>query len=646
VQRAFALITPAAAAVSQSVRTARGAGASPPEQRCSVAPLQAAYHYPLTPTELPPITDPRSAAPPRNAPGSADAWRGLALLALTLAAYWPALLGDFVWDDDAHVTRMALRSLDGLRDIWVKLGATQQYYPLLHSAFWIEAKLWGDYVLGYHLVNVVLHVIAACLVVTVCQRLSIKGAWLAGAIFALHPVNVESVAWISEQKNTLSLVFYLLAALAYLRFDDARKPRDYAAASALFACALLTKTVTASLPAALLVVFWWKRGADARERGRRIEWTRDVLPLVPWFLVAAASGLFTAWVERHLIGAEGSEYNLDVLQRALLAGRVIWFYFDKLLWPTNLIFTYPHWTVDARVAWQYAFDVGLVAIAAWFWTLRVRTRAPLAALLFFGGSLFPVLGFLDIYPFRYSYVADHFVYLASLGVIVPLAAVATLAVEQVILPAWLRRAQDVSPARITPAAKLGALSSCAVLALLVTLATLSNRQSRMYADAKTLYRATLARNPDDWMAHQNLGIIYSRGALHRAEAIEQFEDVIRLKPEHNRAHYNLGLQLYISGRGPEAVEHFQKAIKYAPTNKLIVGYSLEFLGTIYTSMPGRLPEAIATLDSAVALRPDDAESRHALGLALQNAGRAAEAKVQLDSAAVLRPDLFGRLGSR
>lgn len=546
---------------------------------------------------------------------SADAWRGLALLALTLAAYWPALLGDFVWDDDAHVTKTALRSLAGLRDIWLKLGATQQYYPLLHSAFWIEAQLWGDYVLGYHLVNVVLHVIAACLVVTLCQRLSIKGAWLAGALFALHPVNVESVAWISEQKNTLSLVFYLLAALAYLRFDDARKTRDYAVASVLFACALLTKTVTASLPAALLVVFWWQRG--------RIQWKRDVLPLVPWFLVAAASGLFTAWVERHLIGAEGSEYNLDVLQRALLAGRVIWFYFDKLLWPTNLIFTYPHWTVDAKVAWQYAFDTGLLSLAAWFWMLRSRTRGPLAALLFFGGSLFPVLGFLDIYPFRYSYVADHFAYLASLGVIVSFSAAATYAFEAIGAPAWRRLAQ------------------VAAGALLASLAVLSNFQSRMYLDAKTLYRATLERNPDDWMAHQNLGLIYSRGALHRAEAITQFEDVIRLKPEHNRAHYNLGLQLFISGRGPEAIEHFQKAIQYAPKNPLIVGNSLMFLGTIYTSMAGRLPDAIATLDSAVALRPNDGESRHALGLALQKAGRAAEAKVQLDSAAVLRPDLFG-----
>lgn len=592
----------------------------------------------MTPTESCPISDTPRSSTPRDAPGSADAWRGLALLAVTFAAYWPAMFGQYLWDDDAHVTKSGLRSLAGLHDIWFKLGATQQYYPLLHSAFWAEAQLWRDYTVGYHATNVVLHVIAACLVVTLCERLEVRGAWLAGAIFALHPVNVESVAWISEQKNTLSLVFYLLAALAYLRFDGERKPRDYAIASALFACALLTKTVTASLPAALLVVFWWKRG--------QLQWKRDVLPLVPWFAVAAASGLFTAWVEHHLIGAEGTEYNLDAVQRVLLAGRGIWFYLGKLLWPSNLIFTYPHWAVDTKVAWQYAFDASLLVLAGWFWTLRSRTRAPLAAMLFFCGSLFPVLGFIDIYPFRYSYVADHFVYLASLGVIVSLSAAAASALERVSTSEWLRRARSGSDALVTPRAKLGALASAAVFALLVTLAVLTHAQSAMYSDPKTLYKTTIARNPDDWMAHQNLGIIESRGARYRADAILQFEDVIRLKPEHNRAHYNLALQLFISGRGPEAIEHFRKAIQYAPNNALIVGNSLEFIGMIYTSMPGRLPGAIAILDSAVALRPGDGESRHALGLALQKAGRAAEAKVQLDSAAALRPDLFGKLAPR
>lgn len=528
-------------------------------------------------------TDPTAPAP-RAKRSSADAWRGLALLALTLCVYWPALFGDFVWDDDAHITKTALRSFDGLHRIWFEIGATQQYYPLLHSAFWIEARLWGDAVLGYHLLNVVLHVIAACLVVTLGQKLSIKGAWLAGALFALHPVNVESVAWISEQKNTLSLVFYLLAAIAYLKFDEARRPRDYAIAVALFTCALMTKTVTASLPAALLVVFWWKRG--------RIEFKRDVLPLLPWFVMAAASGLFTAWVERHIIGAAGSEYNLDVLQRVLLAGRVICFYISKLVWPANLIFTYPHWTVDAHAGWQYDFDLVLIAASIAFWAIRSRTRAPLAALLFFGGSLFPVLGFLDIYPFRYSYVADHFAYLASLGLIIPASAGIALAYE-----------------RAGAAASKGI--RIAVGVALLVLAGLSNLQSRIFRDPITLYRATIARNPDSWMAHQNLGRILSR-TTHRDEEIAEYEAVLRLKPNHARAHYSLGVALFLSDRGPEAVDHFEKAMQFEPKNPLIVGYSHFFLGVILTKMPGRLDEAIGHLEEAVRMRPDDPESRAAL----------------------------------
>ncbi len=220
--------------------------------------------------------------------------------ALTIAvflAYLPAWNGAFIWDDDAHVTKPELRSWYGLYRIWFDLGATQQYYPLMHSAFWIEHKLWGDSPLGYHLVNIFLHVLVALMVVVLLSKLKIPGAYLAGAIFALHPVQVESVAWITELKNTLSAVLYLAAAWLYLCFDENRKKRFYMGALVVFVLCLLSKTVTATLPAALLVVFWWKRG--------RLSWRRDVLPLVPFFVLGAAAGLFTAWVERKLIGAEG-----------------------------------------------------------------------------------------------------------------------------------------------------------------------------------------------------------------------------------------------------------------------------------------------------------------------------------------------------
>ena len=289
-----------------------------------------------------------------------------------------------LWDDDAHLTKPELQSLSGLGRIWTDPGATQQYYPLLHSAFWIEHTLFGDAMLGYHVTNVLLHATAAILAVAVLMRLGLPGASLAGILFTVHPVCVESVAWVSEQKNTLSLVFYLLAGLAYLRFDRGRgqsgSARRYATASILFVAALLSKTVTATLPAALLVIAWWRRG--------RIEWKRDIVPVLPWFVLSLVSGTVTAVVERTLIGAEGSQFSLSLAARLFMAGRVIWFYLGKLVWPFDLVFVYPRWDL-ATGAWIGALGVvaALGATAA-LWSLRRRWRGPLAAWLFFVGSLF------------------------------------------------------------------------------------------------------------------------------------------------------------------------------------------------------------------------------------------------------------------
>ncbi len=198
----------------------------------------------------------------------------------------------FIWDDHAHVTRPELRSWYGLFRIWFDLGATQQYYPMLHSAFWVQYWFWDDATLGYHLVNILLHATVAVMVAMILRQLAIPVAYLAAAIFALHPVHVESVAWITELKNTLSAVFYLGSAMVYLRFDQQRRISLYLWALCLF---VLSKTVTATLPAALLLIFWWQRG--------HLEWKKDIMPLLPFFLIGAVFGIFTSWVERTQIGA-------------------------------------------------------------------------------------------------------------------------------------------------------------------------------------------------------------------------------------------------------------------------------------------------------------------------------------------------------
>ena len=517
----------------------------------------------------------------------------ISIFCAVLIAYWPALNGGFLWDDDRHITSPVLESWHGLWRIWFEVGATQQYYPLLHSAFWLEHRLWGDAVLGYHLTNLAFHAVTACLVVILMRRLALPGAWLAGLLFALHPVCVESVAWISEQKNTLSAVFYVSAALVYLSFDQSRRRSSYWLATLLFTMALLTKTVTATLPAGLLIVIWWRRG--------RLSLRRDIAPLMAWFAGGASAGLFTAWVERRFIGAEG---GLSLMDKCLLAPRIMLFYLAKLVWPFDLTFVYPRWTVDASVWWQYLFPLGLLMLGAGLMVLARKHRGPLAGFLYFAVTLAPVLGFVDVYPFVYSYVADHFQYLASLGIIVPAAAV-------------LARRKWV-----------GGL-------LVAGLGCLSWSQSKMYVDAETLYRETLARNPSCWLAENNLGalLLDSPGGL--AEAMEHLEASVRLNPGNAQPHNNLGMALArIPGRLTEAIGQFQTAVEIQPRYL----QARNNLGVALSRVPGRMPEAIAQYQAAVAIDPGYLEAHNNLGNAYAAGGRPEEAISEYRTAIKLNPD--------
>lgn len=540
---------------------------------------------------------------------------GLLLLAATLVAYLPALNGALLWDDNMHVTRPDLQSLHGLWRIWFDLGATQQYYPLLHSAFWLEHRLWGDAVLGYHLVNVAMHVASAFLIVLIVRRLSLPGAWLAGFAFALHPVCVEAVAWISEQKSTMSGLFYLAAALAYLHFDRTRRRSRYFLAFAFFLMALMSKSVTATLPAALLIIFWWERG--------RLGWRRDALPLLPWFATGAAAGLFTAWVERapQLIGAQGAQYSLTLAQRLLLAGRIPWFYAAKAFWPVDLIFTYSHWKIDAGEFYQYSFPAALVAVACAFGWLARKNRGPLAAFLFFLATLFPALGFLNVYPFRYSYVADHFQYLALLGIVIPLAVWTTV---------LARRVPSRMAAVVLPVLCLTAYGA------------LTHRQSGMYRDYETLFRATLTRNSGSSFVHSNLGVILMSTGR-EAEAASEFETAVHLTPGDPDYRVNLGLALaQVPGRMPDAIAQYRAALRISPN----LPTAHLNLGLAYTSIPGRLPEAIEEYRQAIAeyrtaLRGelDLWQAHFNLGMAYgQMPGREAEAIGEYRTALRMKPD--------
>lgn len=560
-------------------------------------------------------------------------WRKIAIVFVaTGVAYAPALRGGFVWDDDAHVTKTALRSLSGLGRIWAEFGATQQYYPVLHSAFWVEHRLWGDHPVGYHLLNVLLHALAACLFAAVIETLRAAGEkggeaaavtvkesgeaaastwpWIAGFLFALHPVEVESVAWISEQKNTLSAVFALAAALVYLRWTAQPRVGRYWVATGLFVLALLTKSVTATVPAALLVVAWYRQG--------RLRWRADVLPLAPWLGLGAAMGLVTAWYERAMLGASGSGFELSGLERGMLAGRVAWFYLGKLLWPVHLLFVYPHWTVSSAEAWQFAFPVALAAtLAALGWLAARGRRGPLAAALIFGGLLFPALGFFNVYPFLFSYVADHFQYLASLAVF----ALAAAGWE-----AWRRRDPSWRPVG-------------AAVAVLVLLAGLTAAQCRNYRDAETLYRSVLARNPGCWMAEYNLGV-----TLHREgrvpEAAACYERALALCPDFPQAQNNLGVILTDGGRGGEAVPHLEAAVAGYRRNPRLAADGAEAEGNLGRALQqnGRDSEAVDHFAKALAVEADRSEWRNNYAVALIRTGRMDDAQRQFETALRIHPD--------
>jgi tetratricopeptide (TPR) repeat protein len=507
----------------------------------------------------------------------------LVLVIVTFMAYLPAWRGAPIWDDDAHLTRPELRSLEGLGRIWTQPGVTQQYYPLVHTLFWVEHRLWGDWPAGYHLVNILLHCASALLLVRILRRLEIPGAWLAAAMFALHPIQVESVAWISELKNVLSGVFYCGSVLACLKFDHSRNLGPYATALMLFVLGLLSKTVIATLPAAMLVIFWWERG--------KVSWKQDVLPLIPFFVLGTAAGLWTGRLEGSLIGAQGSDFNFSVVERVLIAGRVVWFYLGKIFWPLDLIFVYPRWQISQTVWLQYFFPAAVLLLLAGLVCLSRRWRAPLAGLLFFIGTLFPVLGFLDVYPFRFSFVADHFQYLASLGIIVLVAAGIAL-----LLDFW----------------KLSRRSMGYVLcaALLASLTMLTWRQSAMYSDIETLWRTTIEKNPKSWMAQNNLGAVLLRKSQ-LDDAIVHLRIALEINAENVGAQANLGNALLQKGQLEEAIAHFYRAleIKREYSELLPIDYAQVHCGIGYALLlKGQVDDAIAHYQKALEINPLNAHA--------------------------------------
>jgi Flp pilus assembly protein TadD len=554
-----------------------------------------------------------------------DWFLGLLLIAATFLAYFPALHGGFIWDDDAHISaNPTLRSLSGLWEIWFRPGATCQYYPLSFTVFWAEYQLWGLNPLGYHLVNVALHCLVAVLLWQLLERLKVRGAWLAGAIFALHPVCTMSVAWMTELKNTLSAALALGAGWAFLRFaalgvygpmNPNRNNRKenvsgvdwyYGILSlALFLLAMFAKTAISFLPVTLLLVAWWQR--------ERLAW-RVVVPLLLMLGVVVVMGEVTFYIE-HLYGAAGAKFNLGLLERVLVSGRSFWFYLGKLFFPYPLSFIYERWAINTAAGWQYFYPAAAAGLFVILWRKRrVIGKGPFAAMLHFYISTSMLILIVVLYMTRYSFVSDHWQYFGCMSVIPLVAAGITTALE------WMgKRSLFLPPAFVG--------------ALLLVLGILTWRQNGMYADIETLWRTTIARNPGCWMAHNNLATALL-GKNQIAEAISHIQEALRLKPDYAEAHNNLGIAFGMKGQIDEAISQHQEALRLNPD----FAEAYNNLGNALDKK-GQTDEAISQYREAFRLKPDFAEAHYNLGITLLEKNQIAEAINQFQEAIHLEPDI-------
>jgi tetratricopeptide (TPR) repeat protein len=558
---------------------------------------------------------------------------GVILIAVAVfSAYIPCINGGFVMDDDLLLTNNRLiNASDGLQQFWCSTESPE-FYPVTNNTFWIEWRLWEINPAGYHVTNLILHIVESLLIWIILCKLSVPGAFLAAVIFAVHPVNVESVAWIASRKNLTAMLFFLLAILWYLKADmptasvgmaPARSqggPRErekteilsplaprfsplfYCLSLAAFVLAMLGKGSTMVLPVLLLGIVWWMRPLKM--------W--DLTRTSPFFVIAALLTAVNMWFQTH--GSEVVIRAAGFVERILGAGFVVWFYLYKAILPINLAFIYPQWNIHAANALWWLPLAAALAVTAALWRYGKKWSRPvLFCWGFFCVALMPIMGFTDVGFMRYSLVADRYQHIAIIAVIAPAAAFWSL---------WHRR-----EGRITRlAAPIIAVTAVGTLALMTW------RQSGDFRDEITLYKSTLQKNPQCWLAENNLGKACCDIGQPQ-EAIEHYRQAIRLKPDYAEAQNNMGLMLYKNGQSQEAIGHYQLAIRSKPDY-----YEAHNNLGVALAQSGRLDEAIEHFQQALRLKTDYPDAHNNLGALLVKTGRPNEAIEHYEQALRLKPD--------
>jgi protein O-mannosyl-transferase len=543
-----------------------------------------------------------------------DWFWGLILILSVILTYTPVWKADFIWDDDTILTaNPCIVGPLGLKEIWTTSAA--DICPLTLSTFWLEHALWGLSPLPYHFVNVLMHGACAVLLWRVLRGLGVQGAWLGAALWALHPVAVESVAWITEMKNTESGVFFLLSVLFFVRWLRAKDLGQRtgfgwnSTLTMLFAAlAMASKSSTVILPVVLCLCAWWLEG--------RWHW-RNVARTIPILLMAVAASALSIYTQRlPPTATTDAQWARTWPERLAAAGDAIWFYLGKLLWPHPLITIYPRWQIDAGQWASYLPLVAAIVTLSYFWLRRkLWSRACFFAFAYFIVALLPILGLIDTYIFRYSLVFDHFQYLAGIG---PLALAGTGLV-------WLS-------SFMMPKKPWRQSALCAVL--LSVLGVASWQRTWAYESEYALWTDVLARNPNCWLGHYNLGnALLQKGGFD--DAVAQYEKALEIYPNYLEAHGNLGLALFQKGEVDDALAEYQKALAINPSY-VQAHYNLG----VALFQKGQLDEAMAQFQKALEINPNHANAHYNLGVALFQKGQLEEAVSQFQKALEIHPNSF------
>jgi hypothetical protein len=455
-------------------------------------------------------------------------WRPIALLLLAAVVYAPSLNGPFFWDDDELLYQNPdVIHPGGILHVWVN-NRSSDYTPLATASYWIEWGFWKRWTLGYHAVNVLLHGFAACLLWLVLRHLGLPGAFLAALMFDAHPVCVESVAWISERRNTLSMCFYLGSILAFLNYLETETPKHYRLALGLYAAALLCKGSVVVQPLVLLLVVWWLgRGRIVRE---------DFSRIVPFGGLALAMGVVTIWFQHHRAMGSIDSSGLTFARRLTVASQAVWFYLAKAWFPFQLNLIYP-----ALPALPFRAELLALPAVAGAWLILFRARAGWGRSLLFAFSYFvlallPALGLIKMAYSQHAPVADHFQYLALIG-----------------------------PVALTAAGiqKLGRFRFAGGPVAVLVLACFTLTRSWYFGHPNELWQLTARDNPEAWTAHEHIGIArYEAGDLVSAE--RAFELSVKVRPPNYRAWFNLGVIRAQRGDCRDATGAFHRAAMLRP----------------------------------------------------------------------------------